>query len=78
MFATILYNNSINKGNVNHLNPTFTTRLFFANEQSKPIKNICNLKISANKMFPNIYKSLEPELIFLLVSIMYIVFKATS
>lgn len=38
MFATILYNTSINKGNVNQLNPTFTIGLFFANEQSKPIK----------------------------------------
>lgn len=77
MFESILYN-SINKGNVNQLNPTFTTGHFFANEQSKPIKNICNLNISANKMFSNICKTLEPELIFLLVSVMYIVFKGTS
>lgn len=28
MFATILYNTSINKGNVNQLNSTFTAALF--------------------------------------------------
>lgn len=37
MVVTILYNASINKGNVHQLNPTFT-RSTFANEQLKPTK----------------------------------------